>query len=64
MELLDGGRALASCPSLRGNQAVSIFEQVASGVAVAEEALHFEHRDLHDGNVLVKELPSEAVSTA
>lgn len=55
---------MASCPSLRGNQAVSIFEQVASGVAVAEEALHFEHRDLHDGNVLVKELPSEAVSTA
>lgn len=36
-------------------QALSVITQVVSALAIAEEAYKFEHRDLHLGNVLMRE---------
>jgi serine/threonine-protein kinase haspin len=63
MEMRDGGQALADFHFVRNVEAVSVFKQVACALAVAEAAVEFEHRDLHDGNVLVERLANDAVST-
>ncbi|OQV13269.1 putative Serine/threonine-protein kinase haspin [Hypsibius exemplaris] len=52
--LNNGGRDLENFPIANHRQAKSIFQQVALGLAVAEEALEFEHRDAHISNILVK----------
>ncbi|XP_062575539.1 uncharacterized protein LOC134237467 [Saccostrea cucullata] len=53
-EFADGGKDLEAAQFNNIFEAKSVFEQVTFSLAVAEEALQFEHRDLHWGNVLVK----------
>lgn len=55
----DGGSALENFKFSNVHQAKSILQQVAYGLAIAESALQFEHRDLHWGNVLVRPSPNE-----
>ncbi|KAK9878914.1 hypothetical protein WA026_003740 [Henosepilachna vigintioctopunctata] len=54
LELSNGGRDLEAYEFRNAQQSLSVFNQIACAIAVAEEELHFEHRDLHWGNVLVK----------
>lgn len=55
-QLSHGGVALEDFKVKNYEQAISIFQQVAFGMAVAESRYEFEHRDLHVGNVLIKEV--------
>ncbi|XP_031985877.1 serine/threonine-protein kinase haspin [Corvus moneduloides] len=56
LEFEFGGRDLERMRSKFSSvaSARSILHQVTASLAVAEQELHFEHRDLHWGNVLVK----------
>lgn len=48
-----GGKDLESYSVRSEKEAMSIFLQTALSLAVAEECLEFEHRDLHIGNLLI-----------
>jgi len=48
-----GGKDLESYKVRSEKEAMSIFLQTALSLAVAEECLEFEHRDLHIGNLLI-----------
>lgn len=52
-EFSNGGRDLESFEFGALSEAWSVLHQTALGLAVAENALEFEHRDLHWGNVLI-----------
>uniref|UniRef100_V5GYG3 non-specific serine/threonine protein kinase n=1 Tax=Anoplophora glabripennis TaxID=217634 RepID=V5GYG3_ANOGL len=53
LQLANGGSDLEAFIFNNSLQAYTMFQQVACTLAVAEEELHFEHRDLHWGNVLL-----------
>ncbi|CAK1555464.1 unnamed protein product [Leptosia nina] len=53
LELANAGQDLESYQFNNAEQAYALLQQVAFGLAVAEEACKFEHRDLHWGNVLI-----------
>ncbi|KAK2537410.1 hypothetical protein Q9233_002714 [Columba guinea] len=56
LEFEFGGRDLENMRNSLNSviSAKSVLQQVTAALAVAEQELHFEHRDLHWGNVLVK----------
>ncbi|OJT05338.1 Serine/threonine-protein kinase haspin -like protein [Trametes pubescens] len=54
-----------STPTKTGwRQACSVFWQVARTLADAEELVSFEHRDLHWGQILVKNVPAKGTAAA
>ena len=53
-EFIDGGVDLERFQFNSIEEALSVLQQVVLSLAVAEESLMFEHRDLHWGNVLIK----------
>lgn len=58
-ELSNGGVALEDYKLKNVDEAFSIFNQVALGLAVSESRYEFEHRDLHIGNILIKNCSRE-----
>ncbi|XP_072379922.1 uncharacterized protein Haspin [Diabrotica undecimpunctata] len=56
-----GGKDLESFVFNNAMQAYSMFQQVALGLAIAEEELQFEHRDLHWGNVLISTVETNKI---
>jgi serine/threonine-protein kinase haspin len=51
----DGGTDLEKFKFKNMRQVQSIVKQLVNSLALAEEHIQFEHRDLHLGNILVKE---------
>jgi serine/threonine-protein kinase haspin len=58
----DGGEDLESFQFRTFDEIRSMLMQVTMGLAVAEEDLKFEHRDLHWGNILLKRTPRSALA--
>ncbi|KAL2345581.1 hypothetical protein Fmac_006866 [Flemingia macrophylla] len=56
-----GGKDLESFALLNFDEARTLLVQVTAGLAVAESAYEFEHRDLHWGNILIGRSDSETL---
>ena len=61
-EFANGGRDLEHFDLQSAEEALSILQQTAFSLAVAEQAFEFEHRDLHWGNVLISPTEQETVA--
>merc|ERR1712059_80348 len=62
LEFNNGGQDLEKYSFKNASQALAAWIQVAHTLAVAEEEMQFEHRDLHWGNVLIRETKEKMVS--
>ena len=62
-EFSNGGKDLESFEFNSLSEAWSVLHQTALGLAVAENALEFEHRDLHWGNVLICKTEDQLVES-
>uniref|UniRef100_UPI00358E2974 serine/threonine-protein kinase haspin isoform X2 n=1 Tax=Myxine glutinosa TaxID=7769 RepID=UPI00358E2974 len=58
-EFENGGCDLEKFKLHSPEQGISVLKQVIAALAVAEETLKFEHRDLHWGNILIHETDEE-----
>ncbi|KAI1330427.1 hypothetical protein F5Y16DRAFT_363101 [Xylariaceae sp. FL0255] len=56
IELGDAGTALEDFPLANADQIWDIYFHVAIALARAEARINFEHRDLHEGNLCVREV--------
>ncbi|KAI7783102.1 haspin protein kinase [Diaporthe eres] len=63
VELGDAGTALEDLEILSVDQIWDIFLHVSVALARAENLVRFEHRDLHEGNVCVREVRSAKAKT-
>ncbi|KAI3401881.1 hypothetical protein diail_6440 [Diaporthe ilicicola] len=63
VELGDAGTALEDLEILSVDQIWDVFLHVAVALARAENLVRFEHRDLHEGNVCVREVRSARKKT-
>lgn len=61
LEFNNGGQDLEKFEFRNASQALAAWKQVVHTLAVAESHLHFEHRDLHWGNILIKETQQKTV---
>ncbi|XP_061944895.1 serine/threonine-protein kinase haspin homolog [Populus nigra] len=59
--LQHGGKDLESFVLLNFDEVHSLLVQVTAGLAIAEAAYEFEHRDLHWGNILLRRNDSNTV---
>ncbi|XP_065182861.1 uncharacterized protein LOC135813783 [Sycon ciliatum] len=62
-EFANGGRDLEHSEMSNFGQAISVFQQVTMALATAERAVEFEHRDLHWGNILLRECADDDIVT-
>ena len=62
LEYGNGGKDLEKYVFRNPDQAMAAWNQVAHTLAVAENSYQFEHRDLHWGNVLIKETKEKKIS--
>ncbi|XP_066249113.1 uncharacterized protein [Euwallacea similis] len=56
LEVSNAGQNLQDFVFNNAQQALSLFKQVTYALAIAEEEVEFEHRDLHLGNILVQKI--------
>ncbi|XP_014209661.2 uncharacterized protein LOC106640222, partial [Copidosoma floridanum] len=62
LELAHGGQDLEVYRFQNAAESYSIFLQISYSLAVAEQSLEFEHRDLHWGNVLISKTEEKNLS--